>query len=48
MAPQQKRTFLPYARGINPEELRIGSLYLNNLDPDDGLESRRFEYQDEM
>jgi len=48
MAPQQKRSFLPYTRGINPEDLRLGSLYLNPLDPDDGLESKRFEYQEEQ
>ena len=47
MPPQQKRSFLPYERGINPEDLRLGSLYLNPLDPDDGLESKRFEYQEE-
>ncbi|KAL2063778.1 hypothetical protein VTL71DRAFT_5583 [Oculimacula yallundae] len=48
MAPQQKRSFLPYERGINPEDLRLGSLYLNPLDPDDGLERKRFEYQEEL
>ncbi|KAH6702883.1 hypothetical protein BKA61DRAFT_198094 [Leptodontidium sp. MPI-SDFR-AT-0119] len=48
MAPQQKRSFLPYSRGINPEDLRLGSLYLNPLDPDDGLESKRFEYQEDL
>ncbi|KAG4433272.1 hypothetical protein IFR05_011242 [Cadophora sp. M221] len=48
MAPQQKRSFLPYTRGINPEDLRLGSLYLNPLDPDDGLESKRFEYQEDL
>jgi len=45
MGPQQKRSFLPYSRGINPGDLRLGSLFLNPLDPDDGLESKRFEYQ---
>lgn len=48
MPPQQKRTFLPYSRGINPEDLRLGSLYLNPLDPDDGLESKRFEYKEDL
>jgi len=48
MPPQQKRSFLPYSRGINPEDLRLGSLYLNPLDPDDGLESKRFEYQEDL
>merc|ERR1711881_355172 len=38
------RTFLPYLRGIDPEALRIGSLYLNPLNPDDGLEDKRFEF----
>ncbi|CZT52392.1 uncharacterized protein RSE6_13725 [Rhynchosporium secalis] len=48
MAPQQKRSFLPYERGINLEDLRLGSLYLNPLDPDDGLERKRFEYQEDL
>lgn len=48
MGPQQKRSFLPYSRGINPADLRLGSLYLNPLDPDDGLESKRFEYQQNL
>jgi len=48
MRPQEKRSFLPYSRGINPEDLRLGSLYLNPLDPDDGLESKRFEYQEDL
>ncbi|KAF4628822.1 hypothetical protein G7Y89_g9326 [Cudoniella acicularis] len=48
MRPQQKSTFLPYTRGINPEDLRLGSLYLNPLDPDDGLESKRFEYREDL
>jgi hypothetical protein len=47
MAPEQKRTFLPYQRGIDPEALKLGSLYLNPLDPVDGLESTRFEYREE-
>jgi len=46
--PQQKRSFLPYSRGINPENLRLGGLYLNPLDPDDGLESKRFEYREDL
>merc|ERR1712093_214361 len=37
-----------HTRGINPEDLRLGSLYLNPLDPDDGLESKRFEYQEDL
>jgi hypothetical protein len=44
MANRQYRTFLPYLRGIDPEALRIGSLYLNPLNPDDGLEDKRFEF----
>jgi len=47
MAPKEKRSFLPYSRGVDPEALRLGSLYLNPLDPEDGLESKRFEYQEE-
>ncbi|KAF1956977.1 hypothetical protein CC80DRAFT_52932 [Byssothecium circinans] len=45
---QQKRTFLPYERGILPEDLRLGSLYINPLDPTDGLDSTRFEYRDDI
>jgi len=48
MPPKEKRSFLPYSRGINPEALKLGSLYLNPLDPDDGLESKRFEYQEDL
>ena len=49
MAHPRKRTFLPYMRGIIPEALRLGSLYLNPLEPDEGLASQRFEYmQDEQ
>jgi hypothetical protein len=44
MANRQYRTFLPYLRGLDPEALRIGSLYLNPLNPDDGLEDKRFEF----
>ncbi|KAF2194089.1 hypothetical protein K469DRAFT_709596 [Zopfia rhizophila CBS 207.26] len=45
MQLQQKRTFLPYLRGVTPEALRLGSLYLNPLEPNDGLASKRFEYR---
>jgi hypothetical protein len=40
----QKRTFLPYLRGVPPEDLRLGSLYLNPLEPNDGLASLRWEF----
>ncbi|KAH6615351.1 hypothetical protein C7974DRAFT_64595 [Boeremia exigua] len=40
----QKRTFLPYLRGVFPEELRLGSLYINPLEPTDGLASLRWEF----
>lgn len=40
----QKRTFLPYLRGIYPEDLRLGSLYINPLEPTDGLSSLRWEF----
>lgn len=43
----QKKTFLPYLRGILPEELRLGSLYINPLDPVDDLASRRWEYMED-
>jgi hypothetical protein len=47
MQLKQKRTFLPYQRGIHPEALRLGSLYINPLEPTDGFASRRFEYKRE-
>ncbi|KAJ4990032.1 hypothetical protein SVAN01_04495 [Stagonosporopsis vannaccii] len=40
----QKRTFLPYLRGVYPEDLRLGSLYINPLEPTDGLSSLRWEF----
>ncbi|KAJ4347612.1 hypothetical protein N0V95_005258 [Ascochyta clinopodiicola] len=40
----QKRTFLPYLRGVPPEDLRLGSLYMNPLEPNDGLSSLRWEF----
>jgi hypothetical protein len=43
----QKRTFLPYLRGVACEALRLGSLYINPLEPDDGLASKRFEFRTE-
>ncbi|KAF2749761.1 hypothetical protein M011DRAFT_465427 [Sporormia fimetaria CBS 119925] len=43
--PAQKRTFLPYLRGVPPEALRLGSLYMNPLEPSDGLASKRFEFR---
>ncbi|KAJ4297942.1 hypothetical protein N0V90_005841 [Kalmusia sp. IMI 367209] len=45
---QQKRTFLTYERGILPEDLRLGSLYINPLEPTDGLDSTRYEYRDDI
>jgi len=34
----QKRTYLVYSRGLNPEDLTLGSLH---LDPANPLESER-------
>ncbi|KAF2642729.1 hypothetical protein P280DRAFT_506088 [Massarina eburnea CBS 473.64] len=44
----QKRTFLPYERSILPEDLRLGNLYINPLDPTDGLDTTRFEYREDL
>ena len=44
MEGEQKRTYLPYLRGIPPEDLRLGSLYINPLEPNNGLASRRWEF----
>ncbi|KAI1429555.1 hypothetical protein F5Y12DRAFT_796471 [Xylaria sp. FL1777] len=41
----QKNTYLPYTRGIPPDELRLGSLYLDPHNPNLGLEKHRFEYK---
>ncbi|KAI8633068.1 hypothetical protein F5Y19DRAFT_287117 [Xylariaceae sp. FL1651] len=42
----QKNTYLPYTRGIPPDELRLGSLYLDPYNPNLGLEKFRFEFKD--
>ncbi|KAI1131932.1 hypothetical protein F5Y10DRAFT_25972 [Nemania abortiva] len=42
----QKNTYLPYGRGIPPDELRLGSLYLDPHNPNIGLEKFRFEYRE--
>ncbi|KAI0408074.1 hypothetical protein F4802DRAFT_594519 [Xylaria palmicola] len=42
----QKNTYLPYTRGIPPDELRLGSLYLDPDNPNLGLEKLRFEYKE--
>ena len=38
----QKRTYLVYSRGLMPEDLKLGSLYLDPANPVDG-EQKRFE-----
>ncbi|KAI3323216.1 hypothetical protein HD806DRAFT_498445 [Xylariaceae sp. AK1471] len=42
----QKNTYLPYTRGIPPDELRLGSLYLDPYNPNLGLEKLRFEFKE--
>ncbi|KAJ8124061.1 hypothetical protein ONZ43_g137 [Nemania bipapillata] len=44
----QKNTYLPYGRGILPDELRLGSLYLDPDNPNIGLEKFRFEYKERI
>ncbi|KAJ2975835.1 hypothetical protein NUW58_g8249 [Xylaria curta] len=44
----QKNTYLPYTRGILPDELRLGSLYLDPYNPNLGLEKYRFEYKEKI
>ncbi|TRX96251.1 hypothetical protein FHL15_002975 [Xylaria flabelliformis] len=44
----QKNTYLPYTRGIPPDELRLGSLYLDPHNPNLGLEKYRFEYKEKI
>jgi hypothetical protein len=43
---EPKRTYFPYEGGISPEQLRIGGLYLDPLNPNTGLAARRFEYRE--
>jgi len=40
----EKRTFLPYSRGIDPNRLRIGSLAIDVYNPAQGLETERFKF----
>ncbi|PQE08860.1 Metacaspase-1 protein [Rutstroemia sp. NJR-2017a BBW] len=42
MSGQQKRTYLVYSRGLLPQDLKLGSLYLDPANPLDG-EYKRFE-----
>ncbi|KAK6359277.1 hypothetical protein TWF696_000440 [Orbilia brochopaga] len=42
MIAEQKRTYLVYSRGLLPEDLKLGSLYLDPANPLDG-ERKRFE-----
>lgn len=42
MHGEPKRTYLVYSRGLLPEDLRLGSLYLDPTNPLDG-EHKRFE-----
>lgn len=42
MYSEQKRTYLVYSRGLLPEDLKLGSLYLDPANPLDG-EHKRFE-----
>jgi hypothetical protein len=46
-AGEEKRTFLPYSRGIQPKDLRVGSLYIDPVNPVGGVEDQRFEYREE-
>ncbi|KAF8860763.1 hypothetical protein BDZ45DRAFT_298246 [Acephala macrosclerotiorum] len=40
----QKRTYLVYSRGMQPDEMLLGSLYLDPANPLDG-ERKRFDYR---
>ena len=41
----EKRTFLPYSRGIDPTRLRIGNLAIDIYNPITGPETERFKFQ---
>jgi hypothetical protein len=45
-AGEEKRTFLPYSRGIPVKDLRVGSLFLDPVNPVGGDERKRFEYRE--
>jgi hypothetical protein len=42
MNGKQKRTYLVYSRGLLPDDLKLGSLYLDPANPLDG-ENKRSE-----
>jgi hypothetical protein len=44
----QKRTYFIYEGGIDPLRLRIGSLYLDFSNPTIGLESKRFDFREDL
>jgi len=44
----EKRTFLPYSRGIDPSRLRIGSLAIDVYNPAQGLETERFKFKPKL
>jgi hypothetical protein len=48
MSTTQIHSFLPYERGINPEDLRIGSLYLNIFNIEESKQRERFEYRRDL
>jgi len=44
----EKRTFLPYSRGIDASRLRIGSLAVDVYNPAQGLETERFKFEPKL
>ena len=42
----EKRTFLPYSRGIEPSMLRIGHLAIDTSNPETGREDGRFDFEE--
>jgi len=48
MSTTQIHSFLPYERGINPADIRIGSLFLDIFNIEECRESDRFEYREDL
>ena len=48
MSTTQIHSFLPYERGINPEDIRIGSLYLDIFNIEESKQRERFEYRRDL
>lgn len=48
MSTTQIHSFLPYERGLSPQDIRIGSLFLNIFNIEESKERERFEYRQDL